>query len=110
MESGKSGTIRVITDPVEAVKDADVINTDVWASMGQESESESRKKIFAPYQVNAALMAKAHQDAIVMHCLPAHREEEITDEVMEGSHSVVWNQAENKLHLHKALLETLILR
>ncbi len=110
VESGKSGTIRVITDPVEAVKDADVINTDVWASMGQESESESRKKIFAPYQVNAALMAKAHQDAIVMHCLPAHREEEITDEVMEGSHSVVWNQAENKLHLHKALLETLILR
>jgi ornithine carbamoyltransferase len=104
------GAIRVTTDPVEAVKDADVINTDVWASMGQESESESRKKIFAPYQVNAALMAKTPQNAIVMHCLPAHREEEITDEVMESSRSVVWDQAENKLHLHKALLETLILR
>jgi len=110
MQNSGRGAIRVIRDPVEAVKDADVINTDVWASMGQESESESRKKIFAPYQVNAELMKKAHQDAIVMHCLPAHREEEITDEVMEGSQSVVWDQAENKLHLHKALLEMLILR
>ncbi|HAO21610.1 MAG: ornithine carbamoyltransferase [Desulfobacteraceae bacterium IS3] len=110
VQSAGGGVIRLTADPVEAVKAADVINTDVWASMGQESEAEARKKIFAPYQVNAELMAKAHQDVIVMHCLPAHREEEITDEVMEGSHSVVWNQAENKLHLHKALLEMLILR
>lgn len=106
----QNAEIQVITDPIEAVKNADVINTDVWASMGQEGESESRKKIFAPYQLNAALMAKAPENAIVMHCLPAHREEEVTDEVMESSRSVVWEQAENKLHLHKALLEMLILR
>lgn len=110
VQRANSGAIRVITDPVEAVKDADVVNTDVWASMGQESESEARKKIFTPYQVNAALIKHARKNAIVMHCLPAHREEEITDEVMEGSQSVVWDQAENKLHLHKALLEMLILR
>ena len=100
--------ITLDTDPIAAVKNADVINTDVWASMGQEAEQEARKKIFAPYQVNAALLEKAAKDAIVMHCLPAHREEEITDAVLEGPQSVVWDQSENKLHMHKAILDILI--
>ena len=96
------------SDPVAAIKDADVVNTDVWASMGQEDEQQSRKKIFAPFQVNAALMKKAAEDAIVLHCLPAHREEEISEEVLEGPQSVVWDQSENKLHMHKAILDILI--
>jgi len=100
--------ITVSSDPITAVKDADVVNTDVWASMGQESEQQTRKKIFAPYQVNTALLENAANDVIVLHCLPAHREEEITEEVLEGSHSVVWDQSENKLHMHKAILEILI--
>ena len=100
--------IKVTTDPVEAVAGADVINTDVWASMGQEGEQESRKTIFEPYQVNAALVARAKKDVIVMHCLPAHRDEEITDEVLEGPNSVVWDQSENKLHMHKAILDVLL--
>jgi ornithine carbamoyltransferase len=100
--------IKITTDPVEAVKDADVINTDVWASMGQESEQKSRKSVFEPYQVNSALVAHAAEDAIVMHCLPAHRGEEITEAVLEGPNSVVWDQSENKLHMHKAILEILI--
>lgn len=97
-------------DPVEAVSDADVVNTDVWASMGQEDEAETRKQVFMPFQVNAGLMAHAAEDAIVMHCLPAHRGEEITGEVLEGGQSVVWDQAENKLHMHKAVLDVLIAR
>ena len=100
--------IKITTDAVEAVAGADVINTDVWASMGQEGEQESRKAVFEPYQVNAALVARAKDDVIVMHCLPAHREEEITEEVLEGPNSVVWDQSENKLHMHKALLEVLL--
>jgi ornithine carbamoyltransferase len=100
--------ITINTDPVEAVKDADVLNTDVWASMGQEAEQESRKEIFAPYQLNASLLKHAAKDAIVLHCLPAHREEEITAEILEGPHSVVWDQSENKLHMHKAILDILI--
>jgi ornithine carbamoyltransferase len=100
--------IKVTTDPVEAAEGADVINTDVWASMGQEEEQESRKAVFEPYQVNAALVARAKNDVIVMHCLPAHREEEITEEVLEGPNSVVWDQSENKLHMHKAILEILL--
>ena len=100
--------ITLSSDPITAVKDADVVNTDVWASMGQEAEQQTRKKIFAPYQVNTALLENAANDVIVLHCLPAHREEEITEEVLEGSHSVVWNQSENKLHMHKAILEILI--
>ena len=103
-----SDNIRVTSDPVEAVENADVINTDVWASMGQEGEQESRKSVFEPYQVNAALVARAKKDVIVMHCLPAHREEEITEEVLEGPNSVVWDQSENKLHMHKAILEVLM--
>jgi ornithine carbamoyltransferase len=97
--------ITLTTDPKEAVEGADVINADVWASMGQEQEASKRREIFAPFQINEALLAKAKKDAIVLHCLPAHREEEISEEVLEGPHSVVWDQAENKMHLHKAVLE-----
>lgn len=104
------GRIILTTDPVAAVTGADVLNTDVWASMGQEELLEARKAVFRPYQLNGALVSKAKPDAIVMHCLPAHREEEITDAVLEGPQSVVWDQAENKMHLHKAVLETLIQR
>jgi ornithine carbamoyltransferase len=100
--------ITIGSDPIVAVKNADVVNTDVWASMGQETEQQTRKQIFAPYQVNTALLANAADDVIVLHCLPAHREEEITEEVLEGPHSVVWDQSENKLHMHKAILEILL--
>lgn len=103
-----TGTIRVTDDPVEAVKDADIVYTDVWASMGQEEEQDSRIDVFKPYQLNSALLAHAKKDVGVMHCLPAHREEEITAEVLEGPNSIVWDQAENKLHMHKAILEMLI--
>ena len=99
------GKIVVLSDPEEAVRDADVIYTDVWASMGHESEHGVRKKIFKPYQVNETLLAMGKQDVIVMHCLPAHRGEEISADVLEGANSVVWDQAENKLHMHKAILE-----
>lgn len=104
----KNGNIEVVSDPVEAVKSADVVYTDVWASMGQEEELAERKSVLAPYQVNAQLMNQAPGDSIVMHCLPAHRGEEISEEVMEGPQSVVWDQAENKMHMHRAILETLI--
>ncbi len=103
------GKIDVISDPKEAVRDADVIYTDVWASMGQESEHGLRKKFFQPYQVNPGLVATAKPDVMVMHCLPAHRGEEISADVLEGTHSVVWDQAENKLHMHKGILEKLIM-
>ena len=99
------GKILLTPDPMEAVKHADVIYTDVWASMGQEDELEKRKKIFTPFQVNKKLLEQASKDVIVMHCLPAHRGEEISEEVLEGSHSVVWDQSENKLHMNKAILE-----
>jgi ornithine carbamoyltransferase len=103
------GGIALYRDPADAVKDADVIYTDVWTSMGQEAEKEARKKIFRKYQVNSKLLARAREDAIVMHCLPAHRGEEITDDVIDGSHSVVIDQAENRLHVQKAVMEILIL-
>jgi ornithine carbamoyltransferase len=95
-------------DPAEAVADADVIYTDVWASMGEEEEAEERARVFAPYQVNGALVAKARSDVIVMHCLPAHRGQEITDEVADGPHSVLWDQAENRMHAQKAILAELL--
>lgn len=104
-----SGSIVVLSDPREAVGDADVIYTDVWASMGQESESAYRKTVFRPFQVDQALVALAKADVMVMHCLPAHRGEEITGNVLEGAQSVVWDQAENKLHMHKAILEKLLM-
>lgn len=100
--------VEVVRDPLEAAAGANVIYTDVWASMGQESEKEKRAKAFEGYQVNSELIEVARPDVLVMHCLPAHRGEEITDDAMEGSHSVVFEQAENRLHVQKALLETLI--
>ena len=108
--SAKSGArISWSEDPSEAVRAADFVYTDVWASMGQEGERESRRAIFQPYQLNADLMRGA-PDARVMHCLPAHRGEEITDEVLDGSRSIVFEQAENRLHAQKAILEHLLLR
>ena len=98
------GSAEVVEDPIKAARNADVIYTDVWASMGQEEESEIRKKAFAGYQVNNELLRIAHPEAIVMHCLPAHRGEEITDEVMEDPQSVVFEEAENRLHAHKAIM------
>ncbi|PIE71026.1 MAG: ornithine carbamoyltransferase [Deltaproteobacteria bacterium] len=97
--------IRVMADPKAAVRGADVIYTDVWASMGQEKEQAEREAAFKGYLVDDDLVACADPKVVVMHCLPAHREEEISEAVLEGSHSVVWDQAENKLHMHKALLE-----
>ena len=102
------GSIEVTTDPAQAVKGADALYTDVWASMGQESQAEDRKAVFAPYQLNAALLSNAGDGAIVLHCLPAHRGEEITAEVIDGPQSVVWDQAENRLHTQKAVLEWVI--
>ncbi len=95
-------------DPHAAAAAAQVINADVWASMGQEAEAETRRQIFQPYQVNAALLKLAPPEAIVLHCLPAHRGEEITDEVLDGPQSAAWDQAENRLHFQKALLEWLL--
>ncbi len=100
--------VEIVEDPAEAAKEADVLYTDVWISMGQEDEIERRKEIFRKYQINRELLSLAKPDAIVMHCLPAHREEEITDEVLESEQSVVFDQAENRLHTQKALLEMLI--
>ncbi len=105
---GGAGKITVTSDPLEAVTDADVINTDVWASMGQEAEQDERLKVFKKFTVDTDMLTHAKKDAIVMHCLPAHRGEEITEEVLEGPQSVVWEQAENKLHIHKAILEAFI--
>jgi ornithine carbamoyltransferase len=92
------------------VKNADVVYTDVWASMGQEAEQEARVKVFEGFQVNRKLMQNAKPDAIVMHCLPAHRGEEISAEILDGPRSVVWDEAENRLHVQKAILEILMLK
>jgi ornithine carbamoyltransferase len=107
MKEAKRG-ITVYLNPIDAVKGADVIYTDVWTSMGQEAEKEERTKIFKAYQVNQELLAQAQNDVIVMHCLPAHRGEEITDDVIDGPRSVVIDQAENRLHVQKAIMEILI--
>ncbi len=101
---GTGGHILLTEDPIEAVTGSQVLYTDVWASMGQEAEAEARKPKFLPYQLNSDLLAKADAQAIVLHCLPAHRGEEITAEVIDGSQSRVWDQAENRLHAQKALL------
>jgi ornithine carbamoyltransferase len=104
----KRGRITVVRDPAEAAAGRQVVSTDVFASMGQEAEAESRRRAFTGYSIDATLMRNAHPDAIVLHCLPAHRGEEITDEVIEGPASAVWQQAENRLHAQKALIELLI--
>lgn len=100
----REGEVEITHDPYAAVAGADAVYTDVWTSMGQEAESEHRLRIFPPYQVNRELMSHAKRDAIVLHCLPAHRGEEITHEIMESARSVVFDQAENRLHAHKAVL------
>jgi ornithine carbamoyltransferase len=102
------GRIQVTRDPREAVSGRHVVSTDVFASMGQEAEAETRRRAFAGYGVDATLMAAAHEEAIVLHCLPAHREEEISEAVMEGPQSRIWLQAENRLHAQKALLEWIL--
>ncbi|MBI3183766.1 MAG: ornithine carbamoyltransferase [Myxococcales bacterium] len=98
----------ITNDPTEAVKDADIVYTDVWASMGQEAQAEERKGVFRPYQVNEALLARAKGDAVFMHCLPAHRGEEVTAEVIDSPRSVVFQQAENRLHVQKAVMFSLM--
>jgi ornithine carbamoyltransferase len=103
-----SGNVHVVRDPFEAVRGADVVSTDVWASMGQEDQILERQQIFKNYQVNIRLLKNAAPGVYVLHCLPAHRGEEITDEVMESEHSLIWDQAENRLHVQKAILEMLV--
>ena len=105
---GNSKCIELIRDPKEAVKDADVIYTDTWISMGEEGEAETKCNHFKGFQVNSDLISHAKSDVLVMHCLPAHRGEEITDDVIDGQNSIVYDQAENRLHVQKALLKLLI--
>ncbi len=102
--------VKVFRDPRAACENVDLIVTDVWASMGQEDEQKERENVFSDYQVNDALMALAHKDALFMHCLPAHRGEEVTASVIDGPQSVVWDEAENRLHAQKALMEFLLTR
>jgi ornithine carbamoyltransferase len=106
--AGDRTRIDIITDPQEAARGTHILYTDVWASMGQESSADDREPIFMPYQINAALLALADPEAIVLHCLPAYREKEITHEVMEGNASRIWDQAENRLHSQKALLAAVL--
>ena len=97
-------------DPREAAEGVDVLNTDVWASMGHEEEQQERIKAFSGFQINSELVQLADPEAVVMHCLPAHRDEEITDEVVEGEQSIIFQEAENRLHVQKAILATLMAR
>lgn len=108
---GLQGTthFRTFTDPMEAVRGADIVTTDVWTSMGFEAENDVRRKAFADWQVDAEMMAAANPDAIFLHCLPAHRGEEVSAEVIDGPQSLVWDEAENRLHVQKALMEYLVL-
>ncbi|HEU0203105.1 MAG TPA: ornithine carbamoyltransferase [Burkholderiaceae bacterium] len=101
--------LRVFASPLEAAHDADLVTTDVWTSMGYEAENEARRTAFAAWQVNDEVMRAAQADALFMHCLPAHRGEEVTESVLEGPQSVVWDEAENRLHVQKALMEYLLL-
>ncbi|NTW77018.1 MAG: ornithine carbamoyltransferase, partial [Syntrophaceae bacterium] len=107
MKEAKEG-ITLYRDPLEAAQKADILYTDVWASMGQEAEQEERKKVFKYYQINKKVLKEAKKDALVMHCLPAHRGEEITADVIDGPHSVVIDEAENRLHVQKAIMEILL--
>jgi ornithine carbamoyltransferase len=106
----ENGTFTCTESVLDAAKDSDVLYTDVWASMGQEAEAEERKKIFAGYQINSDVMAVAHSDAMVMHCLPAHRGEEITEEVLEAHADEIFDEAENRLHAQKAVLVKCMLK
>ena len=108
--AASGGALEVVSDPAQGVRGADAVYTDVWTSMGQESEATARDAVFQPYQVNGALMARAEPGALFMHCLPAHRGEEVTDEVIDSPASVVFDQAENRLHVQKALLALLTRR
>jgi len=103
----KPGQVSLTRDPIEAVKNVDVVSTDVWASMGQENETAHRQTVFKGYQVNGMLLQHAADPVYVLHCLPAHRGEEITEEVIESRCSLVWDQAESRLHVQKAILEML---
>ncbi len=109
-ENGRAtgATCTITNDPYEAVRDADAVYTDVWASMGQESEAEARRRVFRPYQVDRGLFEAAKPDALFMHCLPAHRGDEVSDEVIDSERSVVFDQAENRLHAQKAILFSLL--
>ena len=100
--------VRIDRDPASATEGAHLLVTDVWASMGQESEQTAREAVLAPYQLNRALLDRASSDALYMHCLPAHRGEEITAELMDAPDSVIWQEAENRLHAQKALMELLL--
>ncbi len=100
--------VEILEDPVKAVRDADIIYTDVWASMGQEAEAEDRKKKFVKYQVNSKLVRNAKDDYLFMHCLPAHRGDEVTDEVADSSNSIIFDEAENRLHVQKAIMALVI--
>jgi len=106
--SSAGSKVEILTNPVEAVSGADIVVTDVWASMGQEAEQAARAKVFAPYQVNEKLVAHARPDFIFLHCLPAHRGEEVAAEIIDGPHSAVWDEAENRLHTQKAVLALLL--
>lgn len=108
LAAAHGGSLMITKDPEEAVNGADILITDVWASMGMEAEADTRKKTFMPYQINAELASLAADDYIFMHCLPAHRGEEVTANVIDGAHSVVFNEAENRLHAQKALLKKLM--
>ncbi|HMB16473.1 MAG TPA: ornithine carbamoyltransferase [Pelovirga sp.] len=110
VEKARQAGARVIltNDPREAASGADILNTDVWASMGQEEEQQIRAKAFSGFQINNELLSIANKEALVMHCLPAHRDEEITNEVMEGSQSIIFDEAENRLHVQKAIMATLM--
>ena len=107
--SAAKDNIYLTNDAMDAAQNSDLIVTDVWASMGQEEEQKKREKAFSAFQVNSKLMQQANNDALFMHCLPAHREEEVTAEVLDGKQSVVWDEAENRLHAQKALIEFLLL-
>ena len=107
LESG-GDRVSLHQSATEAATNADLVVTDVWASMGQEAEQQQRIEAFSSYQVNRDVMAQANKDALFMHCLPAHRGEEVTSEVLESAQSVIWEEAENRLHAQKALLETLL--
>jgi ornithine carbamoyltransferase len=106
--AARAGNVSLVRDPNEAVSGADVVNTDVWASMGQEDEHEERSQVFSRYRVDASLMRRAKPEAIFLHCLPAHRGEEVTSDVIDGACSRVWDQAENRLHIQKAIMAVLM--